>query len=158
MRGGVQSAASNALNGVVPATSPTTKISRNGCFVAASRALSISCGLRKLMRQGLGRRILQKIWRQEPVKVSTLREYERGDESPHHLRYLGRTAGGDYGLFRNELAFALEQQPARRVVCQRAHGPVDRGRALLFQTEAVVLKIGRLWQTAPGRPDKELRK
>lgn len=34
-------------------------------------------GLRKLMRQGLGRRILQKIWRQEPVKVSTLREYER---------------------------------------------------------------------------------
>jgi hypothetical protein len=34
-------------------------------------------GLRKLMRQGLGRRILQKIWRLEPVKVSTLREYER---------------------------------------------------------------------------------
>jgi hypothetical protein len=34
-------------------------------------------GLRKLMRQGLGRRILQKIWRQEPVKISTLREYER---------------------------------------------------------------------------------
>ena len=34
-------------------------------------------GLRKLMRQGLGRRILQKIRRQEPVKVSTLREYER---------------------------------------------------------------------------------
>jgi len=34
-------------------------------------------GLRKLMRQGLGRRILQKIWRQEPVKVSTLREYDR---------------------------------------------------------------------------------
>jgi hypothetical protein len=33
-------------------------------------------GLRKLMRRGLGRRILQKIWRQE-VKVSTLREYER---------------------------------------------------------------------------------
>jgi len=29
------------------------------------------------MRQGLGRRILQKIWRQEPVKVSTLREDER---------------------------------------------------------------------------------
>ena len=34
-------------------------------------------GLRKLMRQGLGRRILQKIWRQELVKVSTLREYDR---------------------------------------------------------------------------------
>ena len=29
------------------------------------------------MRQGLGRRILQKIGRQEPVRVSTLREYER---------------------------------------------------------------------------------
>ena len=54
-------------------------------------------------------------------------------------------------LFRNELASALEQQPARRVVCQRT-GSVDRGGALLFQTEAVVLKIGRLWQTAPVRP------
>jgi hypothetical protein len=34
-------------------------------------------GLRKLMRQGLGRRIPQKIWHLEPVKVSTLHEYER---------------------------------------------------------------------------------
>jgi hypothetical protein len=44
------------------------------------------------------------------------------------------------------------------VVGQRTHGPVDRDGAFLFQTEGVVLKIGRLWQTAPGRPSKELRK
>ena len=35
---------------------------------------------------------------------------------------------------------------------------VERGSAPLFQAEAVVLKIGRLWQTAPGRSDKELRR
>ena len=58
-------------------------------------------------------------------------------------------------LFRNELASALEQQPARRVVCQRTHGSVDRGGALLFQTEAVVLKIGRLWQTARRAAGRE---
>jgi hypothetical protein len=40
-------------------------------------------GLRKLMRQGLGRRILQKIWRQEPVKVSTLREYDVQSGNSH---------------------------------------------------------------------------
>ena len=45
------------------------------------------------------------------------------------------------------------------VVLRRASGEyaMDSSGAF-FQTEAVVLKIGRLWQTAPGRPSKELRK
>ncbi len=34
-------------------------------------------GIRKLMRQGFGRRIVQKILRREPVKASTYRDYER---------------------------------------------------------------------------------
>ncbi len=34
-------------------------------------------GIRKLMRQGFGRRILQKISRREPVNISTYRDYDR---------------------------------------------------------------------------------
>jgi hypothetical protein len=34
-------------------------------------------GIRKLIRQGLGRRIVEKISRRELVKASTYREYER---------------------------------------------------------------------------------
>ena len=34
-------------------------------------------GIRKLIRQGFGRRILEKISRRELVKASTYREYER---------------------------------------------------------------------------------
>jgi hypothetical protein len=37
-------------------------------------------GIRKLMRHGCGRRILQKICRQQPLRVSTLQEYERAIE------------------------------------------------------------------------------
>jgi len=34
-------------------------------------------GIRRLIRQGFGRRIIEKISRREPVKGSTYREYER---------------------------------------------------------------------------------
>jgi hypothetical protein len=34
-------------------------------------------GIRKLIRQGFGRRIIEKISRRELVKASTYREYER---------------------------------------------------------------------------------
>jgi hypothetical protein len=34
-------------------------------------------GIRKLMRQGFGRRILEKISRRQLVKTSTLQDYER---------------------------------------------------------------------------------
>src|SRR5215472_17815923 len=37
-------------------------------------------GIRKLNRQGFGRRILEKISRRQPVKSSTLQEYQRGVE------------------------------------------------------------------------------
>ncbi len=37
-------------------------------------------GIRKLNRQGFGRRILEKINRRQLVKASTLQDYERGIE------------------------------------------------------------------------------
>ena len=42
-------------------------------------------GIRKLIRQGFGRRIVEKISRRELVKASTYREYERRIEE-----YVGR--------------------------------------------------------------------
>jgi hypothetical protein len=41
------------------------------------RQLVKKIGIRKLIRQGLGRRIIEKISRRELVKASTYREYER---------------------------------------------------------------------------------
>jgi hypothetical protein len=57
--------------------------------VRPSRYLSLlvrKLGIRKLMRQGLGRRILQKISHRQLVKVSSLHEYERAIEHYMHTR------------------------------------------------------------------------
>jgi hypothetical protein len=43
-------------------------------------------GIRKLIRQGFGRRISEKISRREPVKASTYREYERRIEEYERRR------------------------------------------------------------------------
>ena len=43
-------------------------------------------GIRRLIRQGFGRRIIEKISRREPVKASTYREYERRIEEYERRR------------------------------------------------------------------------
>ena len=60
----------------------TRKASRapHEALVQPSLSLSRSVkniGIRRLIRQGFGRRIIEKISRREPVKASTCREYER---------------------------------------------------------------------------------
>src|SRR5439155_1363670 len=64
-------------------------------------------------------------------------------ERPDDLRHRGGAAGDYHRVFRNEPASTLEQQSARGVVCERTHDPFDRGGALVFQEEAVVLRFGR---------------
>ena len=60
----------------------TRKASRAAPEQLVHPSLSLSevvrkIGIRKLIRQGFGRRIIEKISRRELVKASTYREYER---------------------------------------------------------------------------------
>ncbi|HWZ75438.1 MAG TPA: hypothetical protein VNX87_02820 [Candidatus Sulfotelmatobacter sp.] len=60
----------------------TRKASRASREPLTQPSLSLSqlvkkIGIRKVIRQGFGRRIIDKISRREPVKASTYREYER---------------------------------------------------------------------------------
>lgn len=65
-------------NGGSPTTLRTRKKERSPSLGLCQWVNKI--GIRKLIRQDFGRRIIEKISRREFVKASTYREYERGIE------------------------------------------------------------------------------